>query len=347
MSDSNTTHFTNPSTFILLGIPGLEMAGLEVAHVWISIPFSIMYIIAIFGNFTILFIVKTEPSLHGPMYYFLCMLAVTDLVLSMSILPKTLSIFWFNSREIDFSACLTQMFFLHCFVVVESGIFVAMALDRYVAICNPLRHSTILRNSVVAKIGLAVVLRGGMIILPSFLLARQWPYCRTNIIPHTHCEHMAVMKLACADTHVTSYYGLFVIFSVMGLDGIFIAVSYIQILRAIFSLSIKDTLLKTFGTCGSHLCATLAFYIPALFSFLTYRFGHNVPLYFHVLIGNVYLLVPPMINPIIYGVRTKQIRDRLLQLITHKEAKFFSSCFGSQTHFHVDLGGELVLGPLP
>ncbi|CAM5073816.1 unnamed protein product, partial [Eretmochelys imbricata] len=315
MSDSNTTHFTNPSTFILQGIPGLE-----VAHVWISIPFSTMYVVAIFGNFTILFIVKTEPSLHGPMYYFLCMLAVTDLVLSTSILPKTLSIFWFNSREIDFSACLTQMYFLHCFFVVESGIFVAMALHRYVAICHPLRHSTILTNPVVSKIGLAVVLRGGMLTLPSILLARRWPYCRTNIIPHTHCEHLAVVKLACADTSFSSYYGLFVVFCVMGLDVIFITVSYTQILRAIFSLPTKDARLKIFGSCSSHLSAILAFYIPGLFSFLMYHFGLNLPLNFHILIANMYLLVPPMINPIIYGVRIKQIRDRLLRLITHKEA---------------------------
>ncbi|KAM7179250.1 olfactory receptor 52K2-like [Macrochelys suwanniensis] len=314
MSDSNTTDFTNPSTFILLGIPGLERA-----HVWISIPFCTMYAIAILGNVTILFVVKTEPSLHGPMYYFLCMLAVTDLVLSTSILPKTLSIFWFNSREIDFSACLTQMYFIHCFLVVESGIFLAMAFDRYVAICDPLRHSNTLTNTVVAKIGLAVVLRGGMVILPYLFLARQWPYCRTNIIPHTHCEHMAVVKLACADTSVSSYYGLFVLFCVKGLDVIFIVVSYTQILKVIFSLPTKDARLKTFGTCGSHLCAIFTFYISSLFSSLTHRYGQNVALHFHVLMANVYLLVPPMLNPIIYGVRTKQIRDRLLHLITHKD----------------------------
>ncbi|XP_039357637.1 olfactory receptor 52R1-like [Mauremys reevesii] len=313
MSVSNTTDFTNPSTFILLGIPGLE-----VAHVWISIPFSAMYAIAILGNFTILFIVRIEPSLHGPMYYFLCMLAVSDLVLSTSILPKTLSIFWFNSREIDFSACLTQMYFIHCFLTVESGIFVAMALDRYVAICDPLRHSTILTNPVVAKIGLAVVLRGCVFVLPTPFLARRWEYCRTSIIPHTYCEHIAVVKLACNDTRVSSYYGLSVVFFVTGVDMLFIAVSYTQILKAIFSLPTKDTRLKTLGTCSSHLCVILAFYIPALFSFLTHRFGHNVPLHFHVLLANMYLLVPPMLNPIIYGVRTRQIRDRLLRLFTYK-----------------------------
>ncbi|KAM7179224.1 olfactory receptor 52M1-like [Macrochelys suwanniensis] len=313
MSGSNTTDFTNPSTFILLGIPGLEEA-----HVWISIPFFTMYVTAILGNFTILFTVKTEPSLHGPMYYFLCMLAVTDLVVSTSIVPKMLAIYWINSREIDFSSCLTQLYFFHCFTVMESGIFVAMAVDRYVAICHPLRHSTILTNTVVAKIGLVVILRSGIIVLPYPFLIKQWPYCRTNIIPQPYCAHIAVVKLACADTRVSSYYGLFVVFCVMGLDAIFIAVSYTQILRAIFSLPTKDARLKTFGTCISHLCAILAFYIPSLFLSLMYRFVQNVPLHFHVLIANVYLLMPPMLNPIIYGVRTKQIRDRLLRLFTHK-----------------------------
>ncbi|CAM2095493.1 unnamed protein product [Caretta caretta] len=161
MSDSNSTDFTNLSTFILLGIPGLEAA-----HVWISIPFCAIYAIAILGNFTILFIVKREPSLHGPMYYFLCMLVVADVVPSTAILPKMLSIFRFNSREINFSACLTQMFCLLSFSSMHSGILVAMAFDRYVAICDPLRHSTTLTNPVVAKIGLAVVLRGIMLVLP-------------------------------------------------------------------------------------------------------------------------------------------------------------------------------------
>ncbi|XP_027684478.2 olfactory receptor 52R1-like [Chelonia mydas] len=314
MSDSNTTDFTNPSTFILLGIPGLEAA-----YIWISIPFCAMYTTAVLGNFTILFIVKREPSLHGPMFYFLCMLAVTDLVMSTSTLPKMLSIFWFNSREISFSACLTQMYFIHSFSTMESGILVAMAFDRYVAICHSLRHSTILTNSVVAKICLAVVLRSVILTLPYPFLARRWPYCRTNIIPHSYCGHIAVVKLACADIRISSYYGLFNFLSEIGMDVFFIAVSYTQILRAIFRLPTKDAQFKTFGTCISHLCAILALYIPDLFSSLTQRFGHNVPLDLRVLIASVYLLVPPVLHPIIYGLRTKQIRGRLLQLFTRRK----------------------------
>ncbi|XP_075756748.1 olfactory receptor 52R1-like [Pelodiscus sinensis] len=294
MSISNTTNFTNPSTFILLGIPGLEAA-----HIWISIPFCIMYILAILGNIAILFIVKRDPSLHEPMYYFLCMLAITDLVLSTSIQPKVLSIFWLNSREINFSACLTQMYFIHSFSSIESGIFMAMALDRYVAICHPLRHSTILTNSVVAKISLAVVLRAGVLIFPLPFLARRYPYCRTNIIPHSYCEHIAIVKLACADIQVSSYYSLSVAFFITRLDVVLIAVSYNQ------------------------LCAILAFYIPGLFSFLTHRFGQNIALYFHILMANIYLLVAPMLNPIIYGVRTKQIRDTLLRLFSRQGSLSF------------------------
>nr|XP_032635175.1 olfactory receptor 52E4-like [Chelonoidis abingdonii] len=314
MSDSNTTDFTNPSTFILLDIPGLEAA-----HIWISIPFCAMYITAVLGNFTILFIVKRDPSHHGPMFYFLCMLAVTDLVMSTSTIPKMLSIFWFNLREISFSACLTQMYFIHCFSAMESGILMALAFDRFVAICHPLRHSTILTNCVVAKIGMAVVLRSGIITLPYPFLARQWPYCRTNIIPHFFCGHITVVKLACADISISSYYGLFHLLFVIGMDVFFIIVSYTLILQVIFCLPTKDARLKTFGTCISHLCAILALYIPNFFSSLTHRFGHNVPRHFLVLIASVYLLVPPMLHPIIYGVRTKQIRGRLLQLFTHKE----------------------------
>ncbi|XP_074834373.1 olfactory receptor 52M1-like [Carettochelys insculpta] len=309
MSNSNTTDFSHPSTFILLGIPGLESA-----HVWISIPFCAMYAIAIVGNFTILFIVKTEQSLHGPLHYFLCMLASTDLVVSTSILPKMLAIFWFNSREIYFSACLTQLYIFHGFSVVESGIFVAMAFDRYVAICHPLRHSTILTNAVVGHVGLAMALRGGMLVLPYPFLIKQWSYCRTNIIPQPYCAHIAVVKLACGDTRVSSYYGLFVLFCVLGLDVIAIVVSYIQILRAILILPTNDARIKTFGTCISHLCSILVFYVPGLFLSLTTRYDQKVPQHFHVLIANVYYLMPSMLNPIIYGVRTKQIWGRLLRV---------------------------------
>ncbi|XP_049747260.1 olfactory receptor 52E2-like [Elephas maximus indicus] len=313
MVDFNSSAFTNPSTFILMGIPGLEDF-----HIWISIPFCSMHVIALIGNIVILFIIKTVTVLHEPMFYFLSMLAITDLILSTSTLPTMLSIFWFNYHEISFHACLTQMFFIHAFSGVESGLLVAMALDWYVAICNPLRHSSILTNVVVAQIGIVALLRGLVLMTPHPFLLRRWPYCQTNVVPHTYCEHMAVVKLACADISVNSLYSLAVIVLIPGTDVTCISLSYIHILHTVLSHPSKDARLKTLSTCGSHVCVILTFYIPALFSFLTHRFSRHIPLHTHILVANTYLLVPPALNPIIYGVRTKQIRECVTQLFMTK-----------------------------
>uniref|UniRef100_A0A8C4WHD8 Olfactory receptor n=1 Tax=Gopherus evgoodei TaxID=1825980 RepID=A0A8C4WHD8_9SAUR len=306
MSDSNTTDFTNPSTFILLGIPGLE-----VAHIWISIPFCTIYAIAILGNFFILFIVKWESSLHEPMYYFLCMLAVTDLVLSTATMPKMLNIFWFNSREIDFSACLTQMYFIHCFSAMESGILVALALDRYVAICHPLRHSTILTNSVVAKISLALVLRSSILALPYPFLVRRWPYF--NVLSHSYCLHEDVMKMACADITVNNIYGLSVAFLTMGLDSLLIFLSYVLILKTVLSIASSTECLMALTTCVSHLCAVLLFYIPEIGLALIHRFRNSSSDFLQILLGYVYMMIPPLINPIVYSVKSKYLRARIIR----------------------------------
>ncbi|XP_074925147.1 olfactory receptor 52E4-like [Chelonoidis abingdonii] len=303
--------YSHPSTFILLGIPGLEAA-----HVWISILFCTVYIITLLGNSTILFIVKTEPSLHQPMIYLLWVLSVVDLGLSTATVPRMLGIFWFNFREISFGGCLTHMFFIRTFTGMESAVLLAMVFDRYVAICDPLRYTMILAKKRIALIGLVIILKPGVLVFPMVFLVDHLPFCRARVLPHAYCEHMGIAKLACGSTNI--YYGLIVGFMVTGVDLIFIAVSYIQILRAIFSLPTKDTQLKTFETCGSHLCVIVSSYIPVLFSSFMHRFGHNVPLHFHILMANTNLLVAPVLNPIIYGVRTKQIQVRLLRLLSHK-----------------------------
>ncbi|XP_037696122.1 olfactory receptor 52R1-like isoform X2 [Choloepus didactylus] len=299
---------SHPVSFVLLGIPGLDSS-----QFWIAFPFCAMYAVAVLGNITLLHIIRTDLTLHEPMYLFLAMLAVTDLVLSSSTQPKMLAILWFHAHEIGYHACLTQVFFIHTFASVESGVLMAMALDRYVAICFPLRHSSILTPSVVGKLGAVVMLRGVLWVSPFCFMVSRMPFCQNRVIPQSYCEHMAVLKLVCADTTVNRAYGLFVAFSVGGFDIIIISISYVMILRAVLRLPSSEARLKAFGTCASHICVILALYIPALFTFLTHRFGHHVPQVVHIMFANVYLLVPPMLNPIIYGVRTKQIRDRVIQ----------------------------------
>ncbi|XP_001365205.2 olfactory receptor 52K2-like [Monodelphis domestica] len=314
MTFSNKTN-VHPSTFILIGIPGLETA-----HIWISIPFCLVYLLALLGNFALLFIIKTDPSLHEPMYLFLCMLAVADLIVCTTAIPKLLSLFWFKDREIRFEACLTQVFLIHSCSTMESGFFLAMAFDRYVAICKPLRHSAILTHTVIGSMGLAVIFRGAVLLCPHPFLLRWLPYCKTNIISHTYCEFMALIKLACAETRIRRAYSLIVAFLTGGLDFILIICSYIFILHTVFQLPSKDARLKTLGTCGSHVCVILVSYTPAFFSFLTHRFGHHIAPHVHIFVANIYLLVPPMVNPIIYGVRTQRIRERILKVFNPLKA---------------------------
>ncbi|XP_034640990.1 putative olfactory receptor 52P1 [Trachemys scripta elegans] len=297
---------SDPSAFTLMGIPGLEDV-----HMWISIPFSTFYIIGLLGNFMILFVVGKEQTLHKPIYLLLCMLALTDIGISTSVVPKALCIFWFNLKGITMGSCLTQTFFLHAVSVMHSAVLVTMAFDRYVAICSPLRYATILTNARIAKLGLVGLIRAVLFILPLPLLLSRHPFCNNRIIPHTYCEHMAVAKVSCGDITVNRTYGLVMAFVVIGLDLMLVALSYGLIIRAVLRISSKKVHPKALNTCTTHICVMLTSCILFLFSTLTHRFGQGIAPHVHIILTDLFFLIPPMINPIIYGVKTKELREKV------------------------------------
>ncbi|NWX12187.1 O52B2 protein, partial [Aegotheles bennettii] len=298
-----------PATFILAGIPGMEQF-----HLWLSVLFCSMYLAALLGNGVLLFVIRMERSLHQPMYLFLSMLAIADLVLSTTTVPKMLALFWFGAGEISFSACLTQMFFLHFSFSAESVILLAMAFDRFVAICHPLRYAAVLTPSAVAKTGLVALLRSFCIIFPCVFLLKRLPFCGHRVIPHTYCEHMGIARLACADISINILYGLAVPFAAVVLDVVLITISYVLILVAIFRRPSRAARHKALSTCCSHVCVIFLFYVPAFFTVLTHRFGQNIPHHIHILLANLYMLFPPLLNPVVYAVRTRQIKEKVVKV---------------------------------
>ncbi|XP_011379434.1 olfactory receptor 52A1 [Pteropus medius] len=305
---STNMSYLNPKTVTLIGIPGLE-------HVqfWIGFPFLGICLVALLGNIFLLIIIPTERSLHQPMYIFLAVLAATDLGLCVAIAPKMLAIFWFGSYSMAFDACLTQLFFIHALQGMESGILLAMAFDRYVAICDPLRHTSILTPSFLVQTVLMVATRAIVLVGILPILLKQLRLFQSVVIVHSYCEHMAVVKLAAEDVHINKSYGLFVAFAILGFDMIFVFISYFLIFQAVFRLPQKEARLKAFNTCTAHIVIFLEFYILAFFSFFSHRFAYVSP-YTHILLSTIYLLVPPALNPIVYGVKSKEIRRRVDQI---------------------------------
>ncbi|ELV11623.1 Olfactory receptor 51F2 [Tupaia chinensis] len=267
----------------------------------------------------ILFVVLREQSLHEPMYYFLSMLSATDLSLSLCTLSTTLGVFWFEAREINLNACIAQMFFLHGFTFMESGVLLAMAFDRFVAICDPLRYTTILTNARIAQIGVSMLIRNVAVMLPVVLFVKKLSFCRSKVLSHSYCYHVDLIQLSCTDNRINSILGLLALFSTTGFDCPCILLSYILIIRSVLSIASSEERRKAFNTCISHISAVAIFYIPLISLSLVHRYGHSAPPFVHTIMANVFLLIPPVLNPIIYSVKTKQIRKAIIKVLHQKQ----------------------------
>ncbi|XP_076970847.1 olfactory receptor 51A7-like [Tamandua tetradactyla] len=312
MSVFNTSE-VEISTFFLIGIPGMEAA-----HIWFSIPICLIYFLAILGNCTILLFIKTESSLHEPMYYFLSMLAVSDLGLSISSLPTMLRIFLFNATGISSNACFAQTFFIHGFSGMESSALLIMSIDRFVAIYNPLRYRSILTSARIIKTGLVFAGLVILFVLPFPFILKRLKFCKKSLLSHSYCLHQDVMKLACSDNTINIIYGFFVALIAMLHLGC-ISVSYMLILKIVLGIASHEGRLKVLNTCTSHFCAVLIFYGPIVTLAVLHRFAKNVSPVIRIIIADVFLLVPPLMNPIVYSMKSQQIRNLIRVKLCEKQ----------------------------
>ena len=181
---SSTSSIEQLASFYLSGIPGCE----DVQH-FISIPFCMFYLIGIVGNCTVLHIIHTDKSLHEPMYYFLAMLSLTDMGMSISTLPTVLRTFWFDAKEIEMNTCVAQMYFIHTFSLMESTVLLAMAFDCYVAICDPLRYSSNLTPQRIVYIGVFIVFRCSTLLPVVLVRIPTFSFCHSHVLAHSFCLH--------------------------------------------------------------------------------------------------------------------------------------------------------------
>ncbi|XP_056330246.1 olfactory receptor 10A3-like [Danio aesculapii] len=312
MSVENTSFVKD---FVIVGFPGLQphYYGLVSALLFFVYLFTLMEN----GVFFTLFVIT--KSLHRPVYYFVINLVVCDVLFSTTMLPKIISKYWFQDGTISFFGCFVQMFFVHYLGGVISNVLAVMAIDRYAAICYPLQYHNIMtnRNMLILILGCWILSLAGPLML--VIRAYPLPYCAENTIIHCYCEHVSVTTLACTDRSLYSIPAL--IYALVVLMGSFaiIVLSYCSIFIAVMRISGNQGRMKTFSTCSPHLIIIALYFIPKCFLYLFGNIGIKFSTDLRLLINVMSNLLPPMINPLIYCLRTEEIKKILKRPFQNKQ----------------------------
>ncbi|XP_036601543.1 olfactory receptor 688 [Trichosurus vulpecula] len=300
-STLNSSHL-KISEFILMGFPGIH----RWQH-WLSLPLVLLYLLALSANLLILMTIWQDLTLHKPMYKFLGILSIVDVGLATTIMPKILAIFWFNAKTISLPECFTQIYAIHWFVGMESGIFLCMAFDRYMAICHPLYYPSLVTDTFIFKAALSMMIRNSLLVLPVPVLAAMRHYCSRNEIEHCLCSNLGVISLACDDITVNRFYQLALAWLMIGSDMALVFSSYVLILRSILKLNSTEAISKALSTCSSHLILILFFYTAIIVVSVTHLAGRKFPL-IPVLLNVLHNVIPPALNPMVYAFRTQELR---------------------------------------
>ncbi|XP_072118648.1 olfactory receptor 52E2-like [Mobula birostris] len=305
MNHSNRSHVE----FILQGVPNGDGYELIIFSV-----FLLVYIVILIANLTIIYLVKSESKMHSLMYYLFCLLAAIDIVLSNVTIPKLLAMYFSQSKVISLEACATQMFFVYCTALSESTLLVAMAYDRYVAICHPFRYHKLTLSRILLAVGLVIILRASCFIAVAALLT-QATYCGSNYIRNCYCNYGSLSELACRGVTASDAITYPLSFLITLPDSSLIGYSYFKIFREASKSGQGEACNKALHTCTTHACILMLFYTSALFEFVMYL----VPSLFtdesHFVVAVTFVIFQPIFNPIIYGVRTKEIRNTFLKLM--------------------------------
>ncbi|XP_075715796.1 olfactory receptor 1468-like [Rhinoderma darwinii] len=288
------------------------LLGFQVSQRYMHFLFCLLlmaYFITLCGNFLIITLVSVSKNLHTPMYFFLTQLSISDILLTTNIVPIMLRILLNNGGTITFKDCITQLYFFCATEALECFLLTVMSYDRYVAICNPLRYTSIMTRSHCETLTIICWLFSFSITLSDTIAILMLMFCGSNIIDHFFCDLVPLLEISCSDTFVVQLEVYLIGIPVVLIPSIIIVISYIKIIATILKISSRTGRHKTFSTCGSHLTVVCIFYWTM---FCVYVFPTKVET-FNVskILSLLYTVCTPLINPMIYSFKNKDIRNAL------------------------------------
>ncbi|KFQ89996.1 Olfactory receptor 1052, partial [Phoenicopterus ruber ruber] len=295
---------TSVAEFVLEGLS--DRAEMKAA---LFVLFLLIYTVTLLGNAGMIIVIQGDPRLHTSMYFFLGSLSVVDICFSSVIAPRTLVNFLRERKTVSFAGCMGQAFFYIVFVTTECFLLAAMAYDRYVAICNPLLYSFVMTRRLCTWLVVGSYIGGVLnsIIQVTFII--RLPFCSSNVISHFFCDVPPLLALSCASTYINEMI-LFSLAGVIELSTIStILVSYIFISFAILRIRSAEGRQKAFSTCASHLTAVTMLYGTTIFMYLrpSSSYSPNTD----KVVSVFYTVVIPMLNPLIYSLRNREVKDAL------------------------------------
>ncbi|XP_004620445.2 olfactory receptor 5G3-like [Sorex araneus] len=310
MEDKNLTAVTE---FLFLGLTDQLQQ-----QIVLFLMFLFIYLVTLWGNLGMITLIWTNPRLHTPMYFFLSHLSFVDICMSSSIAPKMLCDVFEEKKSISFMGCAAQLWFFGLFVATECFLLASMAYDRYMAICKPLLYSLMMSQRVCVQLVVGPYIMAFISTTTHTVLAFGLPFCGPNIINHFFCDISPLLSLACADTWVNKLV-LFVLAGSIGvLSGLIITLSYICILMAILRIQTADGRRKAFSTCSSHLAVVSILYGTLFFIYV--RPGSTSSVDINKVISLFYTVVIPMLNPLIYSLRNKEVKDTFRKMFERKSS---------------------------
>lgn len=295
---SNVSRVTE---IVLHGFPNLQHI-----HVLLFAILLIIYLFIISGNAVMLLIICRESALHSPMYFFIATLSCLEICYTAVTIPKMLADLLDDEKKISFFGCLVQAYFLHALGAAECYILTVMAYDRYLAICKPLRYSSIMTNGLYVSLVATCFIGGILSPVIETILISLLPFCGPNRIENVFCDFPPLLSLACTDTRLYIMVEFIVSSFIILLTSAFVLFSYTRIIYVILRIKSKDGRRKAFSTCGAHLIVVTLFFGSIGFMYIRVTESYSVD--YDRAVGLTYAVFTPLANPIIYGLRNQEIK---------------------------------------